>query len=179
MTSNSYEKRTGGPIHIKVPPHDNIERLICNECGFINYINPKVIVGAVCTWDKKFLLCKRAIEPRVGFWTMPAGFMEEGETSMEGAKREAWEEAGVEIEVNELIGVYNVARLSQVHLIYRAKLINDIVNAGPESLEVRFFSWAEIPWNELAFPSVHWALNHYKEVEKLVEFSPMNEDSTS
>ena len=110
---------------------------------------------------------------------MPAGFMEEDETSMEGAKREAWEEAGARIEVNELIGVYNVARLSQVHLIYRAKLINDIVNAGPESQEVRFFSWAEIPWKELAFPSVHWALNHYKEVEELVEFSPRSEEKTS
>ena len=179
MSSNSYEKRTGGPIHLRVPPDDNIERLTCNECGFINYINPKVIVGAVCTWDNKFLLCKRAIEPRIGFWTMPAGFMEENETSMEGAKREAWEEAGARIEVNELIGVYNVARLSQVHLIYRAKLINDIVNAGPESQEVRFFSWAEIPWNDLAFPSVHWALNHYKEVEELVEFSPRSEEKTS
>jgi len=110
---------------------------------------------------------------------MPAGFMEEGETSMEGAQREAWEEAGAKIEVNDLIGVYNVSRLSQVQLIYRAKLTNGFVSAGPESLEVRFFSWAEIPWNDLAFPSVHWALNHYKEVEKLVEFSPRGEGKTS
>ena len=94
MTSDAYEKRTAGPIHLRIPPDDNIQRLICNECGFINYINPKIIVGAVCTWGNKFLLCKRAIKPRVGFWTMPAGFMEEGETSMEGAQREAWEEAG-------------------------------------------------------------------------------------
>ena len=179
MSSDAYEKRTAGPIHLRIPPDDNIQRLICNECGFINYINPKIIVGAVCTWGNQFLLCKRAIEPRVGFWTMPAGFMEEGETSMEGAQREAWEEAGAKIEVNDLIGVYNVSRLSQVHLIYRAKLINDFVSPGPESLEVQFFSWAEIPWNDLAFPSVHWALNHYKEVEKLVEFAPRGEGKTS
>ena len=116
MTSDAYEKRTAGPIHLRIPPDDNIQRLICNECGFINYINPKVIVGAVCTWGNKFLLCKRAIKPRVGFWTMPAGFMEEGETSMEGAQREAWEEAGAKIEVNDLIGVYNVSRLSLIHI---------------------------------------------------------------
>ena len=152
MSSNSYEKRTGGPIHLRVPPDDNIERLTCNECGFINYINPKVIVGAVCTWDNKFLLCKRAIEPRIGFWTMPAGFMEEDETSMEGAKREAWEEAGARIEVNELIGVYNVARLSQVHLIYRAKLINDIVNAGPESFGSAFFFMGRNTLERASFP---------------------------
>ncbi len=175
MTSNSYEQGKAGPIHLKVPPDDTIERLTCNECGFINYINPKVIVGAVCTWGNKFLLCKRAIEPRIGFWTMPAGFMEEGETSLEGAKREAWEEAGANIEVNELIGIYNIARLSQVHLIYRAKLIDNKVNAGPESQEVRFFSWDDIPWIELAFPSVHWALNHYKELENQTEFSPRKE----
>ena len=144
MTSNSYEQGKAGPIHLKVPPDDTIERLTCNECGFINYINPKVIVGAVCTWGNKFLLCKRAIEPRIGFW-------------------------------NELIGIYNVARLSQVHLIYRAKLIDNKVNAGPESQEVRFFSWDDIPWIELAFPSVHWALNHYKELENLTEFSPRKE----
>ena len=179
MTSDAYEKRIAGPIHLRIPPDDNLQRLICNECGFINYINPKIIVGAVCTWGNKFLLCKRAIKPRVGFWTMPAGFMEEGETSMEGAQREAWEEAGAKIEVNDLIGVYNVSRLSQVHLIYRAKLTNGFVSAGPESLEVKFFSWAEIPWDDLAFPSVHWALNHYKEVEKLVEFSPRGEGKTS
>ncbi len=175
MVSSSYDNGTNGPIHRKVPPDDTVERLICEECGFINYINPKIIVGAVCTWKEKFLLCQRSIAPRIGFWTMPAGFMEEGETSLEGAKREAQEEACADIEVNELIGVYNIARLSQVHLIYRAKLISPVFSPGPESKAVALYSWDEIPWNNLAFPSVRWALNHFKEVEGQADFEPRPE----
>lgn len=175
MTTFSYDDGTGGPIHKKIPPDDTIERLTCKECGFINYINPKVIVGAVCTWNEKFLLCKRAISPRIGFWTMPAGFMEEGETSIEGAKREAKEEAGANIEIDKLIGIYNIARLSQVHLIYRARLITPDVEAGPESQEVDFYSWNDIPWDALAFPSVRWALTHFKEVENQIDFCPRPE----
>tara|TARA_B100001123_G_scaffold449715_1_gene616243 strand:- start:572 stop:901 length:330 start_codon:yes stop_codon:yes gene_type:complete len=106
---------------------------------------------------------------------MPAGFMEEGETSLEGAKREAQEEACADIEVNELIGVYNIARLSQVHLIYRAKLISPVFSPGPESKAVALYSWDEIPWNNLAFPSVRWALNHFKEVEGQADFEPRPE----
>jgi ADP-ribose pyrophosphatase YjhB (NUDIX family) len=147
----------------KVPAGDNRPRLVCDECGFVDYVNPKVVVGAVCTWEEKILLCRRAIEPRRGYWTMPAGFLEERETTEDGARREAWEEARAELEIEGLLGIYSVARINQVHIIYRARLRSPDVAAGEESLEVRLFSWDEIPWDELAFPSVHWSLQHYRE----------------
>ena len=100
MSSNAYDNRIGGPINRRIPADDTLERLVCDECGFINYINPKIIVGAVCTWEDKFLLCKRSIPPRLGYWTMPAGFMEEGETTIEGAIREAKEEACTDITID-------------------------------------------------------------------------------
>ena len=175
MSSFTYNDRTGGPINKKTPPDDTIERLVCNECGFINYINPKIIVGAVCTWQNKFLLCKRSIPPRIGYWTMPAGFMEEGETAIEGAMREAQEEACAEIQIDALLGIYNIPRLSQVHLIYRAKLLSPNFSAGPESQAVELYDWNDIPWENLAFPSVHWALSHFKEVEGQTNFAPRAE----
>lgn len=171
MSKLSYDDRTGGPIHKRIPADDTFERLVCDECGFINYVNPIIVVGSVCTWEDKFLLCKRSIEPRKGFWTIPAGFMEERETSIEGAMREAQEEACAEIEIDSLLGVYNIARISQVQLIYRAKLVTPDIAAGPESLEVGLFTWDEIPWDELAFPSVHWALGHFREVEGQTDFA--------
>jgi len=171
MSNASYDDRTGGPIHKRVPADDTFERLVCDECGFINYINPKIVVGSVCTWEDKFLLCKRSIEPRKGYWTIPAGYMEERETSIEGAMREAQEEACAEIAIDSLLGVYNIARISQVQLIYRARLVTPSIAAGPESLEVDLFTWDEIPWDELAFPSVHWALGHFREVEGQTDFA--------
>ena len=175
MSSFTYNDRTSGPINKKIPPDDTIERLVCNECGFINYINPKIIVGAVCTWQNKFLLCKRSIPPRIGYWTMPAGFMEEGETAIEGAMREAQEEACAEIQIDALLGIYNISRLSQVHLIYRAQLLSPNFAAGPESQVVELYDWSDIPWENLAFPSVHWALSHFKEVEGQTNFAPRAE----
>ena len=175
MSSNAYDNRIGGPINRRIPADDTLERLVCDECGFINYINPKIIVGAVCTWEGKFLLCKRSIPPRLGYWTMPAGFMEEGETTIEGAIREAKEEACTDITIDALLGIYNIARLSQVHLIYRAQLISPKYSAGTESQEVDLFEWDDIPWEDLAFPSVHWALSHFKEVEGKKDFTPRPE----
>lgn len=148
----------------RVPPGDDRERMVCDECGWVNYINPKIVVGAVCRHGEKVLLCRRAIEPRKGFWTIPAGFMEERETSEQGAAREAWEEATAELRMGPLLAVYNIPRISQVQLIYKAELISPNVAAGPESLEVGFFGFDEIPWDDLAFPSVHWALNQVREV---------------
>jgi ADP-ribose pyrophosphatase YjhB (NUDIX family) len=147
----------------KVPAGDNRLRRVCDECGFVDYVNPKVVVGAICTWGDKVLLCRRAIEPRRGYWTMPAGFLEEKEATEDGARREAWEEARAELEIEGLLGVYSVARISQVHIIYRARLRSPDVAAGEESLEVRLFAWEEIPWDDLAFPSVHWSLQHYRD----------------
>ena len=175
MRKPSYEQGTGGPIHHRIPPGDSLERRVCDECGFIDYVNPRIVVGSVCTWGDRFLLCKRAIDPRKGYWTIPAGFMEQNETSSEGAMREAREEACADIEIDALLGVYNIARISQVQLIFRARLVSPEVAAGPESEQVGLFSWEEIPWEALAFPSVLWALQHYREVDGATDFAPRAE----
>ena len=160
------------PFALKVPDGDNRPRMVCSDCGWVHYVNPKVVVGAVCTWEGKFLLCKRAIEPRKGYWTIPAGYLEERESTEHGAIREALEEACADIELLGLLGVYNIPRISQVQLIYKAVLRTPAFAAGEESLEVALYDWADIPWNELAFPSVHWALQHFREVGDMPEFSP-------
>ncbi|MFT8244329.1 NUDIX hydrolase [Roseomonas sp. BN140053] len=139
-------------------PGDERDRLTCLDCGFIAYENPKVVVGAVVELDGGLLLCRRAIEPRANFWTIPAGYMELGETAAEGAAREAWEEAQVRIAIDGVLAVYSIARIGQVQIIFRARLAEPGFAAGPESLEVRRFAWEDVPWDELAFPSVHWAL---------------------
>jgi len=148
----------------KVPTGDNRERLVCDGCGFVDYVNPRIVVGAVCLWEDRVLLCRRAIEPRHGYWTVPAGFMEERESVDEGAAREAMEEAGADIEIGPLLGVWSVPRISQVHMMFLARMRSPQIAAGEESLEVRFFGWSEIPWAELAFPSVAAALRRFDEV---------------
>lgn len=161
-----------GPSIRTVPEGDDHERLVCPDCGYIAYENPKVVVGAVCTWEQKILLCRRAIDPRLGFWTLPAGYMELHETSEQGAAREAWEEARADIRIDALLAVYNIPRISQVQLIYRAHLVTPNVSAGPESEEVGLFDWDEIPWEDLAFPSVRWALEHFHELRDEAAFAP-------
>lgn len=153
-----------GPVHRKIPDGDDRERLVCDECGFVNYVNPKLVLGVVATWGERYLLCRREIEPRRGFWTLPAGYMEVGESTEAGAAREAWEEARAELTFTGLLAVYSIPRISQVQLFYRADLVHDGVCAGPESQEVGLFSWEAIPWRELAFPTVLWALNHHRSV---------------
>jgi len=148
----------------RTPPGDERERLVCERCEFIHYDNPRIIVGAVCTWEGRYLMCKRAIAPRVGFWTLPAGFLELGESAEQGAAREAWEEARVRLQIDGLLAVYDVLHVGQVQLIYRARLETPQFEAGPESLEVRLYDWEEIPWDELAFPSVRWALHAHRAV---------------
>ena len=155
----------------RVPEGDNRARQVCTDCGYVQYENPKVIVGAVCTWKDKILLCRRNIEPRRGFWTLPAGYLEVNETSSDGAMREAWEEAYARIAIESLLAVYNVPRISQVQIIYRARLLSPEIAPGVESLDVGLFDWAGIPWPDLAFPSVRWALHHFKEIEHLVDFA--------
>jgi ADP-ribose pyrophosphatase YjhB (NUDIX family) len=154
---------TKGPVTLRVPEGDNRERLVCADCGFINYVNPKIVVGAVCTWADTILLCRRAINPRKGFWTLPAGFLEEKETTEAGAQREAWEEARARIELDGVLGIYSIPRLSQVQIIYRARLLAPDVSAGPESEAVALFRWDDIPWADIAFPSVNWALGHFRD----------------
>ncbi|HUK59604.1 MAG TPA: NUDIX hydrolase [Stellaceae bacterium] len=152
-----------GPSVLTIPDGDTRERKVCPDCGFIAYENPKIVVGSVARWGERILLCRRAIDPRAGYWTLPAGYLELNEGTAHGAVREAWEEARADIAIEGLLAVYDIPRISQVQLIYRAQLVSPAIEAGPESLEVRLFEWQEIPWSDLAFPSVAWALNHYHE----------------
>jgi len=156
----------------RLPDGDSRERMVCDSCGWIDYVNPKVVVGAVCTFGTRILLCRRAINPRKGFWTLPAGYLEEHETTEEGARREAREEALAEITLDRLLAVYNIPRLSQVQLIYRATLAEPVFGVGEESLEVGLFEWDEIPWNEIAFPTVLWALQNHRAVMGQTDFAP-------
>lgn len=147
----------------RVPDGDDRKRRICDSCGFIHYENPKIVVGAVATWEDRILLCRRAIDPRYGFWTLPAGYLELGESTEEGTLREAWEEARAELEIDQLLAVYSIPRISQVQMIYRARLKTPTIAPGPESLEVGLFRFEDIPRDQLAFPSMHWALKDYWE----------------
>ena len=146
-------------FHHTVPPGDTLERRVCTRCGFVHYDNPKVVVGSVVRSRGGILLCRRAIFPRRGFWTIPAGYLELNEAPDAGARREAFEEANAEIAISGILAVYSVPRLSQVQVIFQATLAGGF-SPGAESLEVKLFDWADIPWDELAFPSVHWALGH-------------------
>jgi ADP-ribose pyrophosphatase YjhB (NUDIX family) len=150
----------GTEVERKVPAGDDRLRHVCPGCGEVHYHNPKIVVGSVCTLGDRLLLCRRAIEPRRGFWTIPAGYLELGESAEAGALREAWEEARARIVLEGLMAVYSVDRIGQVQLLYRARLLDAAVAAGPESLEVRLLGWAEIPWADLAFPTVRWILEH-------------------
>ena len=161
-----------GPSVLQIPEGDNRERLTCPDCGFINYENPKIVVGAVCTWENRVLLCRRAIEPRRGFWTIPAGYLELHETAEAGAAREAKEEACADIDIDGLIGVYTIPRISQVQLIYRATVNDGVFAAGDETEELDLFGWNDIPWGELAFPSVKWALDHWREIADAETWPP-------
>lgn len=148
----------------RVPQGDSLPRNICDHCGFIDYVNPKIVVGSVVSHEGRILLCRRAIEPRKGFWTLPAGFMEQGETVEAGAMREAREEANAIIRIRDLLAIYSIPRIAQVQIMYRAELAAPDISAGEESLEVGLFDWDEIPWSDLAFPSVYWALTQYRSV---------------
>jgi ADP-ribose pyrophosphatase YjhB (NUDIX family) len=156
------EKRAGGPSVQKIPDGDNRTRLVCPDCGYIEYDNPKIVVGAVCWWQHTILLCKRAIAPARGLWTIPAGFMELGETTAQGAAREVWEEAQARVVVEDLLGIYEIPHISQVNVIYRAPMTGPEFAPGPESEAVELFAWDRIPWDDLAFPSVRWSLERFR-----------------
>ena len=156
---------------LQVPPGDDKERSVCQRCEFIDYQNPKIVAGSVVLKGEQILLCKRAIEPRKGFWTLPAGFMELGESVEEAAKREAQEEALASIEIERVLAVYSVPRIGQVQIMFRAKLVGEY-GVGPESEETALYDWKDIPWSELAFPTVVWALTHYAQTRHLEAFAP-------
>ncbi|MCS6763886.1 MAG: NUDIX hydrolase [Candidatus Protistobacter heckmanni] len=148
----------GHAVSRRIPPDDNRERDVCDNCGAIHYENPRNVVGTVPVLEDKVLLCKRAIEPRYGYWTLPAGFMELGETTTQGAARETLEESGAHVEVGELFTVLNVPHVHQVHLFYLAKMLAPDFAPSEESLEVKLVAEAGIPWQELAFPTIHHTL---------------------
>lgn len=155
----------GQSVHIQIPPDDNRERHVCTHCDTIHYQNPKMVIGSIPLWEdgtsQKVLLCRRAIEPRRGYWTLPAGFMENDETTAEAASRETMEEAGARIALYELYTLMNVPHVHQVHMFYRARLLDLDFSAGIESLEVKLFSEAEIPWDDIAFPTVFHTLKFF------------------
>ncbi len=151
----------GAPVHLKVPPGDNRPRYVCERCGTIHYQNPKLVVGCIPEWEDRILLCRRAIEPRYGLWTLPAGFMENGETVAECAQRETLEEAGARVELLGLYNLINLPDINQVYLIYRARLLDLDFHPGQESLEVALFREADIPWQQIAFRTVQITLGHF------------------
>jgi len=153
----------GAAVDYRIPADDNRERAVCPSCDSIHYQNPLNVVGTLPVWeaDGRVLLCRRAIEPRHGLWTLPAGFMELGETTAEGALRETQEEAGADVEMGPLYRLLNVVRVGQVHLFYLARLRSPDFNPGPESLEARLFAEDEIPWDEIAFKTTRETLLAY------------------
>jgi ADP-ribose pyrophosphatase YjhB (NUDIX family) len=153
----------GQPVTVLVPEGDHRPRHVCTGCGAIHYQNPKIVAGCVPEHDGRILLCRRAIEPRLGFWTIPAGFMENGETTQDAARRESFEEAQAEVEVGSLLAVVHVLHADQVHVMFRAKLPRPEFGTSPESLEVMLCDEADIPWTEIAFRSVDFALRRYLE----------------
>ncbi|CAG0974177.1 ADP-ribose/FAD diphosphatase [Burkholderiales bacterium] len=152
----------GSPrVEWRVPEGDSVPRELCMACGAIHYRNPKIVVGCLATWGDRVLLCRRAIEPRQGLWTLPAGFMENGETIAAGAARETLEEAQAEVDVGELYVVISLPQISQVYMMFRSRLLEPVFGPGPESLEVRLFDEDEIPWERIAFRTIVRTLRSY------------------
>jgi ADP-ribose pyrophosphatase YjhB (NUDIX family) len=160
-----------GVVH-RIPDGDSLARAVCDVCGNIQYQNPKIVVGCLPVYGERILMCKRAIEPRYGLWTLPAGFMENEESASQGAAREALEEANAHVEIEDLYTVYSIPHISQVYMMFRAKLIDPNVSPGVESLEVKLVTPAEIPWDQLAFTMVKRTLEHYLEDRKSGVFVP-------
>jgi ADP-ribose pyrophosphatase YjhB (NUDIX family) len=156
----------GAPVALRVPPGDNLPRHVCDACHAIHYQNPRMVVGCIVEHEDRILLCRRGIEPRHGYWTVPAGYMENGETTYQGALRETLEEANARVEIDSLYALYNIPHINQVYLLFRARLLDPKVSPGAETLEVGLFPEGEIPWDRIAFASVRNALVHYYEDRK-------------
>ena len=151
----------GAPVALKVPPGDSLPRYVCDACSTIHYQNPRMVVGCIVEWEERILLCRRAIEPRYGLWTVPAGYMENGETLHQGAIRETLEEATARVDMGPLYAIYNIPHINQVYILFRARLLEPQVRAGAETLEVNLFAESDIPWDSLAFATVRNTLTHY------------------
>lgn len=159
--SPGYCRLCGQPTEIRIPAGDTFPRECCTHCGNIHYENPKLVLGTLAVWEDKVLLCRRAIEPRYGLWTLPAGFMENNETTAQAAQRETDEEAGAQIELLDLYTFISVPHISQIHGFYRARLLSPEFAPGEETLEAQLFAESDIPWDELAFRTVRLTLQHY------------------
>ncbi|HEY8555647.1 MAG TPA: NUDIX hydrolase [Burkholderiales bacterium] len=156
-----YCSKCGSPVDLRVPDGDHVARHVCGECGEIHYINPKVVVGCVPRWEDRVLLCRRAIEPRYGLWTLPAGFLEINETTIEGAVRETLEEASARVRIQQLYALFNLPHVNQVYVMFLADLVEPKFGPGPESLEVALYEERDIPWEQIAFPVVEQTLKLY------------------
>lgn len=159
----NYCSKCGHPVEMKVPDGDNRERAVCPSCGTVHYENPRMVLGCIPVWDNKILLCRRAIEPRYGYWTVPAGFMENDESMAQAAARETYEEALADVEIGELQAIVDVVHARMVHIFFRATMRNASFGPGVESLDVRLFDEADVPWDDLAFPSITFALRTFFE----------------
>jgi ADP-ribose pyrophosphatase YjhB (NUDIX family) len=156
-----YCSQCGETVTVKVPEGDSLPRHVCVACGTIHYQNPKIVVGCIPEWDDRILLCRRAIEPRYGLWTLPAGFMENGETVQQGAARETLEEARARVEIGTLYTLFNLPHISQVYMLFRGRLLDLDFGPGSESLEVALVPESEVPWQEIAFPVIKESLLLY------------------
>jgi ADP-ribose pyrophosphatase YjhB (NUDIX family) len=161
MSTIRFCSNCGHAVSRRIPEGDQLPRAVCDQCGTVHYENPRVVVGCVPEWEGRILLCRRAIEPRRGYWTAPAGFLEIGESMHAAAARETAEEALAEVEVGTLLSVVNVLHAAQVHVMFRARMRGAQYGAGAESLETALFQESEIPWNDIAFASIHFALERY------------------
>ena len=160
----------GASVTLEVPPGDTLPRHVCHNCHTIHYQNPRMVVGCLPEWEDRILLCRRAIEPRLGMWTVPAGYMENGETTLQGAARETLEEANARVEIESLYALYNIPHINQVYILFRARLLDIDVRPGAETLEVRLVKESEVPWEQIAFASVRNTLTHYYDDRRNGEF---------
>ena len=151
----------GAPVALKVPEGDSRARFVCTACGHVHYQNPRIVVGCIPEWQGRLLICRRAIEPRLGYWTIPAGFLENGESLHAGAARETLEEACAQVDVGSPVALVNVLRSEQVHVMFRARMRDGQHAPGAESLETALFDEKDIPWGDIAFASIHFALERY------------------
>lgn len=159
----NYCSSCGARVALKIPPDDNRLRHVCVACDMVHYQNPKIVAGCIPVWEDKVLLCKRAIEPRYGYWTLPAGFMELGETSQDAALRETLEEANARVEIINLFALFSLPHVNQVYIMFHAGLVDLGFSAGDESLEVALFTQDEIPWEQLAFTTIRYSLKFFFE----------------
>ncbi len=166
----NFCSKCGGKVIFKMPEDDNRMRFICQSCHFVHYQNPNIVTGILPVWQDKILLCKRAIDPKHGLWTLPAGFMENGETIEQGAKREAYEEATIVVENPFLYNIISLPNINQVYMMFLGELSDEDAEPGVETLETRFFSEDEIPWEQIAFEVITKTLNCYFEDKKSGKF---------